>query len=132
MKSDIKTPIPPLNVDDTVFYSEQEKANAFNDFFVSQTKLENNNQECPLPPVYSFREHLTDIELNTGDIRKILQSLPLMKAVGTDQINNRVMRELSLELAEPLCQIFNKSLRDSIPYGRKQTYVLCSKKAMLP
>ena len=64
MKSDIKTPIPPLNVDDTVFYSEQEKANAFNDFFVSQTKLENNNQECPLPPVYNFREHLTDIELN--------------------------------------------------------------------
>ena len=64
MKSDIKSPIPPLNVDDTVIYSEQEKANAFNDFFVSQTKLENNNQECPFPPVYNFREHLTDIELN--------------------------------------------------------------------
>jgi len=72
MKSDIRSPIPTLNVDDTVIYSEQEKANAFNDFFVSQTKLENNIQECPLPPVYNFREHLTDIELYTGDIRQIL------------------------------------------------------------
>ena len=56
-----------VNVDDIVIYSEQKRP--FNDFFVSQTKLENNNQECPLPPVYNFREHLTDIELNTGDIR---------------------------------------------------------------
>ena len=43
-------------------------------------------------------------------MRKILQSL----AVGTDQINNHFLWDLFLELAEPLCQIFNKSIRDGV------------------
>ena len=36
-----------------------------------------------------------------------LQELIQGNATGTDEINNRVLRELSNELSQPLCELFN-------------------------
>jgi hypothetical protein len=46
------------------------------------------------------------------EVKSILSCLPLGKASGPDDINNRVLRELANELSVPLTSLFNKSLNE--------------------
>ncbi len=44
----------------------------------------------------------------------MLKSLKTGKACGNDGINNRILKELRTELAQPLCSLFNMSIHTSI------------------
>ena len=57
-------------------------------------------------------------------MQSVLQTLKTSKALGPNDIFNRILHELSNELTHPLCCIFNKSLQSgivSVPY--KETNV---------
>ena len=45
------------------------------------------------------------------EIEAVLKNLPLGKAVGSDDINNRILRELAHELSFPICSLLNHSLQ---------------------
>ena len=64
------------------------------------------------------------IELSTLEVKHVLETLPLGKAIGPDSINNRVLKELDTEQAEPLCSLFNQSLNDAlVPSFCKEAHV---------
>ena len=46
----------------------------------------------------------------TEEVKAILRTLPLGKAVGPDGISNRILRELANELSTPLASLFNQSV----------------------
>ena len=49
-------------------------------------------------------------DVNTYAVQSTLKSLVTGKACGPDQINNRILKELSIELAPVLTDLFNTSL----------------------
>ena len=57
---------------------------------------------------------LTNILIETGDVKKILVNLKTNKAAEPDGIHPRIIKELASELAPILCNIFQRSLRDGI------------------
>ena len=60
------------------------------------------------------------------EVKSVLENLPLGKAVGPDGIDNRVLRELANELADPLSLFYNLSIQNSqVPDNWKEAHV-CS------
>ena len=105
-----KASLPPLELNGVIYTEEQEKANLLNTFFCEQTML--NDQNAVLPDIipYAVTSHLTDIVLNPSDVKAVLKTLATGKASGPNGLNNRVLKELSNEISDPLCSLFNYSL----------------------
>ena len=55
-----------------------------------------------VPLLVSEEQKLSSLNITALEVKSILENLPLGKAVGRDGINNRVLRELPNELADPL------------------------------
>ena len=82
-----------------------------NTFFQSQTYLDDQNKQLPeihLDPNDPILDHLA---VSEGEVADILNSLSLGKATGPDNVNNKILKELCQELANPLCKLFNTSLQ---------------------
>ncbi|XP_060579608.1 uncharacterized protein LOC132736486, partial [Ruditapes philippinarum] len=59
---------------------------------------------------------LSEITLSETETENVLRSLKFEKASGPDGISNRILREASHELSQPLCDLFNASLlRRKVP-----------------
>jgi len=124
-----KSSIPPLQDGDFIFTDNVDKANFLNNFFQQQTVVDDLNLEPDVLPVPVCT--LSNVNILPDEVHDILMSLPLGKAVGPDEVNNRILCELASELALPLCNLFNHSLRISeVP--TKLTSVLSSNLAILP
>ena len=70
--------IPPLTFNDRVLYTNKEKADAFNSFFISQSSLENEDGELPDIPFFDLE--LTEITLTTSDVKDVILNLSTNKA----------------------------------------------------
>ena len=114
--------IPPLLLNGQPINDPNDKANAFNHYFHSQTQLDDSN--VPLPELSQPDSILSSIELTTDEVESTLKSLAIGKACGPDQINNRILKELAIELSPPLTDLFNTSLMQcTVPDIWKRTYV---------
>ncbi|MES9883011.1 MAG: reverse transcriptase family protein [Sedimenticola sp.] len=102
--------IPPLKHDGAIIDDDTEKANILNNFFRDQTLLPDAPVPYPTASPYDINTNLESIIVNETEIQHILSSLPLGKASGPDGINNRILRELNVELSSPLRDLFNQSL----------------------
>ena len=100
--------IPPLIKNGQPINDPNDKANIFNQYFQSQTELDDSNIPVPELPQSNFS--LSSIELTIEEVQSTLKSLVTGKACGPDQINNRILKELSIELAPVLTDLFNTSL----------------------
>jgi hypothetical protein len=100
--------IPPLLKNDTFIYNDTEKADAFNNFFVLQTVLDESNNSVP-DPVQSHHS-LNNITITVSDVDDVLKLLNISKAFGPDLINPRLLKAGVTELKAPLCKNFNLSL----------------------
>lgn len=109
-----KSSIPPLEINDNMYIEEHDKANAFNKFFQSQTVLNDENAILPDLPPSVVNIQLNSIVFSPEEIESVLNILPVGKATGPDGLSNRILRELSAELAVPYCSLFNLSLRMGI------------------
>ena len=68
--------------------------------------------------------NLSLLNVTALEVKSVLENLPLGKAVGPDGINNRVLRELANELADPLSLSYNLSLQNSkVPDDWKEAHV---------
>ena len=114
--------VPVLHYNGNDAEDDQSKANLLNDYFICQTLLHENDSEVPLLPINNTI--MPDFQITPEEVLSIMKNLPLGKASGPDEVNNRVLRELADELHIPLCRLFNKSLTDGIvPESWKEAHV---------
>lgn len=102
--------IPPLNFNGKMYYSNKEKADALNNFFIHQSTLEGENDE--LPELQFLPCELAHIEITSDEINTIILNLKLNKATGPDKIHNRLLKAAITNLSNPLSIFFNRCLRE--------------------
>ena len=71
----IKTTIPPLEVDNYIYTDERDKANILNNFFRSQTILDETNTTLPDQEPHVDRSQLSSIVLSQVEMESILKTL---------------------------------------------------------
>ena len=116
--------IPALESNDIIYTNDRDKANVLNNFFQSQTILD--EQNAVLPEFYpnATAAMLTNIVLTPLEVESVLKMLAIGKATGPNGISNRILRELSKELSTPFCSLFNQSLRTgNVPTSYKEANV---------
>ena len=98
-----KTFIPALESNRIIYTNDRDKANALNNFFQSQTILD--EQNAILPEFYPSvtTTELTSIVLTSFEVESVLKSLSIGKASGPNGTSNRILRELSSKLSIPFC-----------------------------
>ncbi len=105
--------IPPLDYDSTIITDNVNKAEAFNDFFVKQSFLDESNANLPFGPDNDNMPTLTGLHINEIDVEEMLSELNCNKATGFDGISPRLLKEGSKPLAKPLSRLFNLSLESA-------------------
>ena len=124
-KSDI---IPPLknifNNEEQYFFTDEEKANCLNNFFVSVSNL--NDDGVQLPAFNRYTDTiLSDVSICQSEVTDMIKTLNTNKAVGEDSISHKVIKSVSTSISRPLCQLFNKSLSQGIfPSSWKSAMVM--------
>ena len=104
------TSVPPLLLNGIIYTDKTDKVNIPNDLFQSQTVLNEENAVLPdLPPPASIVP-LESIVFSADEVESVLKLLPIDKASGLDGFSNRLLRELSNELAKPYQCLFNQSI----------------------
>ena len=117
-----KPAIPALADNGITVHDATAKANLLNDYFASQTHLPDEN--AIVPNICNSQTRLSTLAFTAEEVRSVLDCLPLGKASGSDDINNRVLRELSNEVCTPLCDLFNRSIATgSFPSPWKEAHV---------
>lgn len=106
--------IPPLESNGSIYTEELDKANILNNFFQSQTFLNEQNATLPDLIPYEISSSLSTITLTPTEVQDVLNKLRLGKASGPNGLNNRILKELAIEISEPLCAFYNLSLRTGI------------------
>jgi hypothetical protein len=106
----VKSPIPTLQYNDKCASEDNDKADLLNAFFTAQTNL--NEGDAVVPALPNSIPCISSITVTVDEVKSVLGCLPLGKASGPDDINNRVLRELANELSAPLTSLFNKSLTE--------------------
>ena len=105
--------IPPLEtVDGETVTDNTQKANILNDFFVSQTQLHTDALSLPeeTPNIRQI-PFLEDIKVTEAEVLKLLNNLDVNKSTGSDNLPTKIIKLTAIIILEPLCRLFNKSLR---------------------
>ena len=82
--------VPTLEQDGIIYPDKTDKANILNYFFRDQTLL--NDQNARVPNIaYYVNRFLSTLVITHLEVESVLKSLPLGKAVGPDDENNRIL-----------------------------------------
>lgn len=104
--------IPPIEHNGKIHYLNKDKAEILNNYFISQSKVLNEND--PLPNItFLHNPLLRTICLTTIDVANVINSLKPNKAVGPDQIHNCILKAASSYIVEPITRFFNRCLIES-------------------
>lgn len=118
-----KTGIPPILHEDTIYSTEQQKAEILNKHFTNQTILNERNATIPSTHI-SPPFHLDRIFTSPTEIESTLLALKTGKAAGPDAVNNIILKELAQPLSSPMSDLFNHSLASGkVPALWKQANV---------
>ena len=113
IKPSVDTSIPPIFHNGSYISDSSDKAKLLNDFFVSQTSLDDSTATLPNTDLPA-NDTLHNIIITVEEVRSVLQTLTLGKSSGPDNINNRILKEISYPISKPLCDLFNYSLSHGI------------------
>ena len=115
--------IPPMKNNNEVYTDDEDKANLLNDYFKSQSCLNDNGKEPPQVHK-TIPNDLSSIVTSAEEVKSILETLKIGKASGPDSINNYVLKMCAVELSEPLSKLFNCSLSQAkVPITWKEANV---------
>ena len=103
-----KKEIPPLISNNTLYESDQDKTELFNNYFVAQSTI--NDDNISPPDINEGDYSLGDIHISETDVSDVLRLLNTSKASGPDQINPTLLKEASAQLCKPLSKLFSNSL----------------------
>ena len=119
-----KSSVPPLELNNSIYTDDYDKANIINIFFQRQKLLEEQNAVLPDLHLDTIEPQLSHIVLSPNVVERVLETLPIGKASGPNAISNCSLRELSSELSTPLCSLFNHSLYTAcVPISYKEVNV---------
>ena len=104
-----KTFVPTFEKDGHVYSDDTDNANLLNNFFRDQTLLDDSNVQVPNIDC-NVNTVLSYLVIRPTEVESVLKTLTLGKAVGSDEVNNRTLRELSHDLSYPICSLLNRSL----------------------
>ena len=104
--------IPPIESNGIVYYANREKAEVFNDYFIAQSVVD--NEDDVLPAIPSIHSEITEISLTTSNVKDVILSLNKNKAVGPDLVHNRLLIAALPAILVPLTDMFNRSLEEGI------------------
>ena len=116
--------IPKLRKsDDTYAESDTDKASTFNAFFSSVFTQDDN--EDPQLPNRTFKTSLGSFSVSKEDVINELSRINCSKSAGPDGLHPRLLFELRSTIAEPLCHIYNLSIKESyVPKDWKTAHVV--------
>ena len=100
--------IPSLEVNGKIIYSDKEKANALNSFFIEQSTLTEDDNE--LPDIVPLDCELQELIIYETEVNNVIKNLDPTKAVGPDLIHNKLLIANRNIIAPVLAKIFNKCL----------------------
>ena len=60
-----------------------------------------------VPILVSEKHKLLSLNITALEVKSVLEKIPMGKAIGPGGINNRILRELANELADPLSLFYN-------------------------
>ena len=83
-------------------------ADQVNNFFISITE-----RFSPLPPVLPPAEVPSEFFVSEREVYNSLSSLKIDKAIGPDELPNKLLKDFALELAPVVRDIYNQSMRES-------------------
>ena len=114
LRKQAKRPIPVIHFQDNHLVAPIAKAEAFNEFFISQNKqsvtgTSNSVPTIAVPPVTSGT--LTDLTATEEQVATLLHTLDTSKSAGYDSIPTKLLRLAANEIAPSLTLIFNASFR---------------------
>ena len=102
--------IPPLFVNNEFVTDFLEKANLFNDFFREQCRPITNDSSLPNNQILETVTRLSDINIDTDTIIKLIRSLDPNKTHGCDGISIPVLKLCATSISKPLRILFNNSV----------------------
>ncbi|CAC5376367.1 unnamed protein product [Mytilus coruscus] len=85
------TSIPPLLINDSLIFDDIDKANELNDFFASQSNIDDSSSILPVIP-FNASTTINEIELNETEVEDILSIINPPKASGPDLINPKLLK----------------------------------------
>ena len=90
---------------------DENKANILAEFFSSVFTVEP-QEDVPSLEIRSVLHEWSNVSVRSEDIEKILKGLKPDKSPGLDNLQPRLLKELSTELSKPLALIFSRSIQD--------------------
>jgi len=123
-KKDSVLSIPPLELGTKTITDDREKAEAFNNFFLEASSLDDSNAVLPNIPI--INNHLQfNFEVTEKDVLDQIQNLDIKKAYGPDGISPIFIKEGGQTIQAMLLRIFNMSLdKGEFPSFWKQANVI--------
>jgi hypothetical protein len=102
---------------------DAEKANILAEFFSSVFTIEPQNS-IPTLETRETENSWTQVNITQAQIKKVLDNLQPYKSPGIDNINPKLLKELSAEIAKPLEIIFNRSIQErKVPFDWKNARI---------
>ena len=121
--------IPPQYQNDIYVSDNTEKSNLLNDYFAQQTLIDDSSSTLP-ESTNIVGPFLNNIQFTPLEVQGVPETLELSKSTGPDNVNNRVLKELSVALSNPLCDLFKLLCLKTIflIFGKKRMFHLSTKK----
>ena len=102
--------IPTLFCDDNLVTDDKEKADVFNEFFLSNAKVNDSNTYLPEPQ--SSVTNFEKIDIKLKDVSDQISLLNTTKAHGPDNIGPRLLKLIGETVVPPLHKLFTLSLKN--------------------
>ena len=103
----------PLIVDGNTISNDEDKANALNNFFVEQTKLNTNGASPPTIPT-KHHSNLNTINIKASTVKDMIDIINVNKSCGPDPISSIILKKTSHSISPILAKLFNYSIKSSI------------------
>ena len=104
--------------------TEVEAADALSTYY--RTVFTEDDPQIPTPGFPTrTQEKLDDIKFDVESVQEQLTNLNPNKAAGPDEIESKLLKECSEEMAPILCQVFRKSMDEGeVPNGWKEAHII--------
>ena len=115
---------PPLQAGGDLVTGSKEKAEVFNDHFISFSSLDNSDKNIPLEQPF-LQASLDNIVLQQQEVLDLLKNLKTGKSPGPDSVTTKLLKEAGIGIVPSLTKLFNLSLSKGVfPQCWKQANVL--------
>ena len=106
------TSYPSLNVNNELITDSKDKADNFNEYFLSHSNVDDSN--TALPELNTLDSSLTNIIITEEEVSDQLSSIITSKSTGPDGITPKLLKEAGHTIVPSLTKLFNLSLSTGI------------------